>query len=209
LGKSAIGIEDEAVRELVRLREEVYARFFGENAVVSHEVLPQIPHIDVRTYGPGHREREYFTLVTSGMSNAAMDVPARATHVSRRVELILYCSEPKQEYIDTMRWMAHFPHNAKAWIGAGHTMPNGNPPEPFWGSEALDTFLFMPSIVRPDSGLPGELSFDGEPVEFLWLVPLTSAESDLKLDKGFGAILDLFLERQHPVVFNPRRTSYV
>jgi hypothetical protein len=61
-----------------------------------------------------------------------------------------------------------FPHNAKSWLGHGHTMPNGNPAEPFWGSKELDTLLFMPPIVVKDQSLPFELQIEGQPVHFLW-----------------------------------------
>jgi hypothetical protein len=88
-------------------------------------------------------------------------------------------------------------------------MPNGNPPEPFWGSSVLDTLLFMPTIVSTDAALADELSLDGEPVHFLWVVPLTTPECNLKLAKGFDAILDLFQLHRHPHIFDPGRKSYV
>lgn len=138
-----------------------------------------------------------------------MKVPAKAKGVPGRVELIFYCSEPKQEYLDTLRGLAHFPHDNKTWIGNGHTMPNGDPPEPFWDSPVLDTFLFMPPIVNRDASLADELSLAGEPVHLLWVVPLTTSECNLKLAKGFDAILDLFEQNQHPHIFDPNRISYV
>jgi len=46
-------------------------------------------------------------------------------------------------------------------------------------------------------------------VHFLWVVPLTSPECNLKLEKGVEAILDLFTEKRHPHVFDPARASYV
>jgi hypothetical protein len=142
------------------------------------------------------------------MSDLGMRLPAR-TDASRRVELILYCAEPKPEYVATMRWLAHFPHDQKTWVGEGHTIPNGQPPAPFWGSSVLDTVLLMPTIVNRDATLPKELVLDGDAVHFLWVVPLTSAECRLKLAKGFDAILDLFEKHRHPHVFDPSRKSYV
>jgi len=53
-----------------------------------------------------------------------------------------------------MRWLAHFAHDQRTWVGAGHTVPNGNPPVPFWGSPILDTILFVPPIVKRDATLP-------------------------------------------------------
>ena len=206
---SRIGLTDESTAAFPETREAVYDRFFGECQNVSHEIFPLIPHVDVFIYfRRGPDERDVYTLVTSGMSDLEMSVPA-GVKAPRRCELILYCSEPKPEYIETMRFLAHFPHNQKTWIGSGHTVPNGNPPAPLWGSSVLDTILFIPPIVKRDQTLPDELILDGEAVHFLWMVPLTTPECNLKLAKGLNSILDLFQRNRHPHVFDPSRTSYV
>ena len=88
-------------------------------------------------------------------------------------------------------------------------MPNGVPPEPFLGSPVLDTLLFMPTILTPDGKLADELSLAGAGVHFLWVVPLTTLECNLKLEKGFDATLDLFDRHRHPHIFDPGRKSYV
>jgi hypothetical protein len=143
------------------------------------------------------------------MSDLPMTLPRGAEDAPRRVELIFYCSEPREEYIQVLRWVAHFPHDTTSWLGYGHTVPNGDPPTPFWGSAGLDTLLFMPTIVIEDQALPSELTLGGDPVEFLWVVPLSTAECKLKLKKGFDAILELFEKRKHPHIFDPKRKSYV
>jgi hypothetical protein len=207
--KPRIGFSDEPTEDYTGAREDAYGRLFGESTSVSHEILPQIPHIDVYTYLRRAKDgRDNCVLVTGGMSDAGMRIP-RGANVPRRVELILYCTEPKPEYILTMRWLAHFPHNQKTWVGTGHTIPNGNPPEPFWGSNVLDTILLLPTIVQADAALPEQLKVAGEPVHFLWVVPLTTPECNLKLEKGLGAILDLFDKHRHSHVFTPDRASYV
>lgn len=127
----------------------VYERFFGKPLSVSHELLPVIPHIDVYTFKRSQADKEVYSLVTGGMSDLEMTLPRGADRdVPRRAELIFYCSEPREEYIATLRWVAHFPHNSKSWLGHGHTMPNGDPPAPFWGSTELDTLFFLPPIVK-------------------------------------------------------------
>jgi hypothetical protein len=192
-------------------REAAYRRFFGEPSSVWHEVLPQVPHIDVYTHPAGQHGRNYCTMVTGGMSDQAMKLPPQAIEqgVAKRVELIFYCSEPRKEYLQTLQWLAHFPHNYRTWVTASHTIPNGDPPEPMWGTTSLDSILLMPTIVKQDAKLPQELVLAGEGVEFLWVVPLTRAECKLKLDKGYGAILELFAKHRHPHVFDPNRKSYV
>jgi hypothetical protein len=191
-------------------REAIYERLFGKPLNVFRELPPLIPHIDVYTFKRIQGDREIYSLVTSGMSDLEMTLPRGADKdAPRRVELIFYCGEPREEYISVLRWVAHFPHDTKSWLGHGHTIPNGNPPEPLWGSKTLDTLFFLPPIVKKDQTLPSELILGGEPVHFLWLVPLTTAECDFKLANGFEAMLSLFQQNRHPHVFDSERKSYV
>lgn len=200
----------EGIAGFAQARETTYERLFGKPLSVSHEVLPLVPHIDVYTFKRSQGDREVYSLVTGGMSDLEMTLP-RGTNkdVPRRVELILYCSEPRDEYISTLRWVAHFPHDSKSWLGHGHTMPNGNPPQPLWGSGELDTLFFLPPIVTKDQTLPSELNLGGDPVHFLWVVPLTTAECNFKLTRGFASMMNLLQQNRHPYVFDPRRKSYV
>ena len=208
-----IGIPDQSTVAFRRAREAAYNQLFGDALTVSHELLPQIPHIDVytfkRTFKRPEGDQFVYPLVTGGMSDLPMTLPPQAKDSPRRVELIFYCNEPREEYIQTLRSIAHFPHDSKSWLGDGHTMPNGNPPEPFWGSTELDTLMFMPPIVSKDQTLPEKLQLEGDPVHFLWVVPLTTAECNRKLQNGFDAMLDLFDQNRHPHVFDPHRKSYV
>ncbi len=207
--KTPFGFTGESTAGFTSERESVYQRLFGEALSVSHELVPLIPHVDVYTFRRSIDNQEIYTLATGGMSDLPMTLPREATVEPKRVELIFYCSEPKEEYIKTLRWLAHFPHTYKTWVGSGHTIPNGNPPEPFWGSDCLDTILFLEPIVRRDQTLADKLKLADDPVSFLWVVPLSTPECNLKLEKGLGAILNLFTQHRHPYVFDPARKSYV
>jgi hypothetical protein len=130
-----------------KARESAYAQLFGEALNVSHELLPLVPHIDVYIFQRKRGDQIVYSLVTGGMSDLEMTLPRSAVDVPRRVELIFYCTEPREEYISTLRWVAHFPHGNKSWLGHGHTMPNGNPPAPFWGEHYFG-YAFLPSTHR-------------------------------------------------------------
>ena len=100
-------------------REAAYKRLFGEPVSVSHEVFPLVPHIDVYTFKRSQGNEEVYSLVTGGMSDLEMTLPRKADKdAPRRVELIFYRSEPRDEYISTLRWVAHFPHDNKSWLNA-------------------------------------------------------------------------------------------
>ena len=204
------GITDKPDAEYRQAREAAYEKLLGKALSVSHELLPQIPHVDVFIFRRSRGNQFVYSLVTGGMSDLEMTLPPPASsEVPRRVELIFYCSEPREEYINTLRWVAHFPHDSKSFLGYGHTMPNGNPPAPFWGSAVLDTLVFLPPIVKKDQTLPSELKLGGQPVHFLWVVPLTSAECDFKLQNGLDKLMNLFQQHRHPHIFDPQRKSYV
>jgi hypothetical protein len=198
----------ETTARFARIREEVYQKRFGKSVNEFHEFLPLVPTVKVMEFHRTVQETEVVTLVTSGMSDLPMAVPPEVNS-PRRVELIFYCAESKQGYVDTMQWLAHFPHDHKSWIGAFHTIPNGNPPIPLWGSSILDTIFLLPPVVAKDAKLQEDLILDGDGVQFLWIVPLTTPESTLKQRKGGNAILQLFQRNRHPYIFDPKRNSYV
>ncbi len=205
--KTPVGVPLEATERNRKQRESVYRDFFGPCDFVDHEVGLQIPHVDVYVYPTGYEGRDFSTLVTGGMSDLPMHVP-RGEKV-RRTELVLYVHEPKEEYIAILRLLAHFPHDHRTWLDHGHTFPNGNPAQPLFEESALDTLLLLDSIVYPDATLDQHLQIGKDPVHLLWVVPLTTAECELKLRDGTNAILDLFERFQHPFILNAARRSYV
>ena len=73
----------------------------------------------------------------------------------------------------------------------------------------MDTLFFLQPIVKKDQTLPSELVLNDQPVHFLWIVPITTAECNYKLRKGSDAMLDLFQQNRHPYVFDSDRKSYV
>ena len=66
----------------------------------------------------------------------------------------------------------------------------------------------MPTIVSSDRSLKDNLTIGGDPVDLLWVVPLSKSECDLKLAKGVNAVYALFQQHKHPHVFSPGRNSY-
>jgi len=203
------GIPEETAAQFAEARHAAYGKIFCDVDQVFAEPGQTVPRVDVRSYRRKMKGDSFSTLVTSGMSDSPMPIPRKLEGPAKRVELIFYCSEIKVEHVETLRWVAHFPHDQRTWVGVGHTIPNGNPPAPFWGSSILDTLLLIPPIITPDQRLPQELTLEGDAVEFLWVVPISSAECGLKLAKGWTSIMDLFDKHRHPPVFDPKRPSYV
>jgi len=205
--KPFFGFLEEA-SEFAEARERVYEELFGKSDSVFHEILPLVPHIDVYVFPPNDK-RDFYTFVTGGMSDLPMNAPAELGPEYRRVEIVFYASEYREEYAGLLRSIAHFVHDYRAWLHWGHTMPNGQPPQPLFGTKHLDAMLFTSPIIRPDALLGEKLLLDSEPVNLLWLVPITTAECELKLEQGADALYDLLDARNHPHVFTGERESYV
>jgi hypothetical protein len=206
--KPEIGFLEESTLPNTEERERVYSELFGEYDIVLHELLPLIPHIDVYRFPPNGK-RDFFTFVTGGMSDLPMNAPDELGNDYRRAELVFYSTKNRDDYSELLRRLAHFVHDNNTWLHWGHTMPNGQPPEPLFDTKNLDTLFFMPSIVRPDSTLGDRLQIESDPVQLIWCVPITTAECQLKLDNGTDALYDLFETNNHPFTFSGDRQSYV
>ena len=94
-----------------------------------------------------------------------------------------------------VRWLkmlARFPHSYNTWLSYGHTIPNGDPAEPFTSNTELNTMVLLPSVMF-DQGFH-TLQLENKEIDFYALVPLYSEEVELKLKKGVDALFDGFDE---------------
>ena len=83
------GFTGESTAGFTEARETAYKNLFGEILRVSHEILQQIPHIDVYTFRRRQDDQPVYSLVTGGMSDLPMMMPRGAEEAPRRVELFL------------------------------------------------------------------------------------------------------------------------
>jgi len=193
-------------------RERVFAKFFGKKWTVDRDKDAQGPAIDVYIFEPGPDshgvERECYTLVTSGMSDAPMRVAEDVPY--RRAELVLYLDEPKEQHILVLRWLAGLPHIQKrTWYGLGTTMTNGQPPQPIFDDSVLDCFLFLHPLVCDDDSVHEKLNLGGDPTTLLWVVPITEAECQFILDESLDEFLDLLDRKKHSFKLDEGRKSFV
>jgi hypothetical protein len=199
------------------LRSDHYEQWLGPASTVYHEVIPQIPHIDVEVHPPCERlGRDYFTLITNGMSDLPMHLPDGVDASAARAEILMYVAElAVKPYsteasweVELLRFLAMFPFEYETWLAEGHTLPNGDPPQPFVPGSLLTTSFLMESIFEPAEFREG-LTLDGAPVNLLWLNPLTEAECNLKLRQRVSALYDLMDKAQLPKVLDVKRRSMV
>jgi hypothetical protein len=205
-----IGVQVELDEKLHDSREELFDELFGDCESVSHEVLPMLPHIDVFIYKPGYQGREFYTLVSSGMSDMPMTLPEGVSNDYQRAEIVMYVTEPKDEYINLIRHYARYPHKFETYFAHSHTIPNGQPAESFFSQGSLDTIVFIPTIISPDNEFTDLMhKKSGVSVQLLHLTPITTPESDFKLENGIDELYDLLDEKNHSFILDETRSSYV
>ncbi len=173
----------------------------GAVAMVFHELISELVHVDVHHVEPGPG-RPYHTLVTSGMSERPMAAPPQApscTH-AELVALLApdwpvsqeaFADEANYWPVRQLKMLARLPHEYATWLWFDHTIPNGDPPEPFAPSTQLCCSLMLPSLhLGPDFTVLD--ASDGRKITFLCIVPLYREEMDYKLKKGTDALVDRF-----------------
>jgi len=198
-----------------RISEHI-ERYCGPIAGVMHELVSDLVHIDIHCVAPT-KERPHHTLVTSGMSDRPMAAPEQVAECQYG-ELMLSLPpswplddkslEDGRNYwpIYLLKMLARFPHKFNTWLWWGHTMPNGDPAEPYADNTQLCCALLL-SPVRTEEGFETlEISTD-KTIHFFSIVPLYQAELDLKLEKGAEALCELFEKHIVTELLDPKRPN--
>ena len=174
-------------------------RYLGVIETVFHEVASDMVHIDVHFVKPSD-DYPYIRLVTSGMSDLPMTMPSENA-VPRFVELIMSLPADwkldqtalEDEYwywpVGLLKYLARLPHKYQTWLGWGHTVPNGDPAEPYAPDTNLCGSIVLPSVTVPD-GFHSLRIDDQKEITFYAVVPLFEEEMNLKLRLGTDELLD-------------------
>ena len=175
-------------------------KYIGEIHMVFHELVSDQVHIDVYWVKPS-AERPYHSLITLGLSDKPMNTPDGVEDCNY-AELCICLPEDwkiseesfndEKNYwpIRWLKYLARFPHQYNTWLGYGHTIPNGDPAEPFSENTNLNTMVLLPSIVFDVEFQT--LNLPNKSIDFYTLIPLYSEEVDLKMKKGVEALFDGF-----------------
>ena len=185
-------------------------KHIGKVDMVLHEIVSHLVHIDVHWVKPARRF-PFHVLITSGMSDKAMNVPEDHEDLAFAELCILLPSDwnigieefqvAESEETDEnnywpVRWlktMARFPHEYNTWLGWGHTVPNGMEVEPYAENTTLGCMLLLPSISLPKDFFELKTKA-GKLIRFYCLYPLYKEEMEYKMNKGKEALIDKFEE---------------
>ncbi|MFK8111503.1 MAG: suppressor of fused domain protein [Rubripirellula sp.] len=184
-------------------RETAYVHHFGPFSEVRRAKTGNA--IDVYVHPP-NEHRPVTTLVTSGMSDHAMQVPPGPN--SPRTELIMYVDQMHDAYVNLLQFLAETPRRQDSWLSYGALMNNGNPARPIFQGSDLDSYVFMIPNVQSDFMIRQTLQLDGDPVQLLWVVPITRAERAVIKNLGMRHFCWLMDQNQHSLVVEPHRSCY-
>ncbi|MFV2198904.1 suppressor of fused domain protein [Nocardiopsis sp. LOL_012] len=148
---------------------------------------------------PPTAERPFTVLSTVGMCGQRMPTLDRYmadTSRHARVELALATTMPAHRAARIFRWIGAFPWRAVTWFGTGHTVKwLDNPEDRAMRGEAGAVLLLEdPSALAAGSGQdPPDLSgltFQGDPVRWLWIVPITRPEHLFAKEHDSAALVE-------------------
>lgn len=170
------------------------ARVFQEKD--SDTVCIDIHHV------PASKQQPYNILVTSGMSDLAMQLPGKI-HAPRHLELMAvlpanwkisqidFADENWYWPVRQLKFLARFPHKFDSWLGWGHSIPNNEPPEPFADNTRFSAIMLLTSVHTPNAF--HQLKIDSDTtIQFLSIVPLYKEEMHFKLRNGPNQLLEKF-----------------
>lgn len=210
-----VAIGDEHSIEMISNHIEKHV---GKISVVFHEIISDLVHIDVYAVAPT-QERNFWTFVTSGMSNRAMSMP-KGLETYRFAELLicLPASWPvsNEAFKDEnnywpIRWLknlARLPHEYNTWLCYGHTMPNGDPAKPFANNTKFSCMMIsLPETVDDPEGFFELKVNESKSIYFYSVVPIYKEETDFKIKRGADELLERFQQNAINELVDVRRKN--
>jgi hypothetical protein len=184
----------------------------GEPENVFHEFVSDLVHVDVHVVNPT-AEKNYYTLVTSGMSSRPM-TPAEEEAEFKYAELML-CLPPDWPLDDenhqwpaqVLKILARFPHEYETWLAENHGLPNGQPPENIPGTK-MNAILITTPRTTPESFWKLKVN-DAKTIYFWAVIPLFPAEIKLKLKEGTEQLLAKLAQHNVTEILYPNRDCTV
>jgi hypothetical protein len=166
----------------------------------------EIPAIAICIYRKEDTGFGYDVALTAGMSWIPMNFGETYSGNKWSTELIQYFDKIEKEDVNWLLWLSSLPYIDKFALGYGHTVSY---PEPLYSESLLSNWVFLNTILVKDQELFNGFVASPYEVDLLWVVPITSAEYEVKIKNGLNTILDLFSENNHPVLLNKGRKAYV
>jgi hypothetical protein len=184
---------------------------------VFHEIVSELVHVDVHVVAPAPG-RDYYTLFTTGMSEHPMTVPDAGSDppfaelmiaLPRTWKLTQADFKDERNYwpIRWLKVLARMPHRYATWLAWGHTIPNGDPPEPFAPDTRMCSILITPPLLLDHDAT--HVTLPERTITLYALVPLHMEELQLKLDRGLDKLETLLDAHGVTELLDPQRSNVV
>jgi len=213
--------ESQGDGRLIEVVSEHFERHVGPIASVLHEIKSDRVHLDVHIINPTD-DHPYITLFTTGMAELPMHAP-EGYESFRFAELMIKLpadwplevgadnrDRPKHEIerwywpVRLLKGLARLPHDYETWLFESHSVPNGDPPEPYAdNTELCGALVIVPMMDSEDFDVV-EVDADRR-VHILQVLPIGPGEMDHKLRHGSDSLFELFDQMQVSDVVDPTR----
>jgi hypothetical protein len=162
--------------------------------------------ISERPPSPG---RPYTVLSTVGMSAQRMPVVEQVvgdpTEYSR-IELAVASTLPSGVAALVFLWLGGYPWRAVTWFGPGHSVRWYDQPSNFpLGGGYEGVLLLEDPSVLPGPPVPDLSGFavDGDPVRWLWIIPISERSRQLAKEHGSAALVSRLAAEHRSWIVNP------
>lgn len=165
-------------------------------------------------------EKNYYTLVTSGMSNLPMTVKDTSLNNFRFIELVMGLpanwpvsdEDLKREEnfwpFSVMRILAALPQEFNTWLSYMHTIPNGpdKVPPAYANNTKMNGLVLLEARTLPEEHASLEIN-PSKTILFLGVYPLYQEEMELKLEKGTQTLEEKLLKNKVTEVLDVKRPN--
>jgi hypothetical protein len=139
--------------------------------------------------------RDFTVLSTIGMCSQRMPVIEQFTEDvggEARIELAIATTLPSAEAARIFLWLAQYPWRDVTWLGNGHTVRWYHEPStfPLGGGNSAVLLLDDPAVLLgPEVPDLSGFTFGGDPVRWLWVIPITEAERQTGRERGAASLI--------------------
>jgi hypothetical protein len=170
------------------------------------------------TERPSSPRRPYTVLSTVGMSAQRMPVVEQVLDDPSgyaRIELAVATTLPAAQAARVFLWLATYPWHAVTWFGPGHsvrwyheqsTFPLAGGPGSGSGSSGAEAVILLDSPGALDGPEPPDLSgfaFGGDPVRWLWVVPISERDRQLAKERGSSTLVTRLASQHRSWIVGP------
>ena len=186
-------------------------KYLDAPAAVWHEA----DDLDIFVVAPSET-RPFLTLVTAGMSDHPMNAPKDEWKLAELCFLLPSdWSLERQTWGESQEWtllwlrhLARLPRASEGWLGYGHTIPNGDPPQPLDDTTRAESVMLIPPVSLPERFARLRVGEGDDGIINFWaLVPLLPDELDLKVSRGTPTLLEKMENAKLSDILEPGRNS--